>query len=476
MDYVDFVSKEKSFVVAPAGYGKTHAIAICLNHTQGKQLILTHTHAGVASLKDKIQSQEISNTLYRVETITSFAQKYVNAFYCGNDIPEQDNSNEYYPFIIDKAKSLFRINPIRDVVRCTYAGLFVDEYQDCNIGQHNLIKELACILPTRILGDHLQGIFDFNGDTLVDFEVHLFDFEKFPDLAEPWRWKNNNPELGESLKLIRELLEQKKNIDLSKHESKIIILEINENDKYTYQSEYNKQIWALTNEDNVLIIHPDSTNLNVRKDFISRFNNSFILVEAIDSQDFYKMSKKFDGINTTNVFKTIYDLVPNIFNGRTNRDVWFNSNGVKNKRAKEDKARIAPISKDIEQLKQKISFVLISNILKKVKELPGVKCYRQELLWDLCEALEHAGSKGTLVHEEMKEIRNRKRRGGRRISGRCIGTTLLTKGLEFDTVAVLDAHNFKCRKNFYVAITRACKKLIIFTNNKILFPYHNCHN
>jgi len=473
MDYTDFVSKKKSFVVAPAGHGKTHTIAICLNHTQGKQLILTHTNAGVASLKDKIQSQGISNTLYRVETITSFAQKYVNAFYCGNDIPEQEESTDYYPFIIDKAKYLFKIPAIRDVVKSTYSGLFVDEYQDCNIGQHNLIKELACLLPTRVLGDHLQGIFDFNGDVLVDFDTHLCDFEKSPDLTEPWRWKNNNPELGECLKSIRALLEQTQKIDLRQYEPTINVFQINENDKYTYQSEYNKQIWALTNEDNVLIIHPDSTNLNVRKDFISRFNNSFILVEAVDSKDFYEMSKKIDGVNISIFFNIIYDLVPKIFNGRTSRDVWFNSNGVKNKQAKEDKVYIAPISKDIEQLKQKISFALISDIFKKVKGLPGIKCYRQELLWDLCEALERAESNGTLVYEEMKEIRNRKRRGGRRISGRCIGTTLLTKGLEFETVAVLDAHNFKCRKNFYVAITRACKKLIIFTNTKVLFPYSN---
>lgn len=472
MDYADFVSRERSFVVAPAGHGKTHAIATCLNYTQGKQLILTHTNAGVASLKDKIQIQGIPNTLYRVETITSFAQKYVRAFYCGEDIPEQED-NDYYPFVIDKAQDLFKISAIQDVVKSTYSGLFVDEYQDCNIGQHNLVKELADVLPTRILGDHLQGIFDFNGDTLVNFDVDLNDFEKFPDLIEPWRWKDNNPELGESLKSIRELLEQTQDIDLSKHEPQITIFEIEENDKYIYQSEYNKQIWALTNEDNVLIIHPDSTNLNVRKDFISRFNNSFVLVEALDSKDFYEMSKKVDSVNVNNFFNIIYELIPKIFNGRTNRDVWFNSNGVKNKKKKEDKIRMAPIAKYIEQLRQKISFASISAIFKKVKELPGIKCYRQELLWDLCESLERAESNVTSVYDEMKEIRNRKRRGGRRISGRCIGTTLLTKGLEFETVVILDAHNFTCRKNFYVAITRACKKLIIFTNSKTISPYNN---
>lgn len=471
MDYANFVSKPKSFVIAPAGYGKTHAIAICLKHTSGRQLILTHTHAGVASLKDKIQSQGISNTLYRVETITSFAQKYVNAFYCGNDIPEQEESKDYYPFIIDKAKDLFKIPAIRDVVKSTYSGFFVDEYQDCNIGQHNLIKELARILPTRILGDHLQGIFDFNGDTLVDFKVHLCDFEKFPDLVQPWRWKHNNPDLGESLKEIREILEQTQNIDLGLYEGRVEILQTEENEKYTYLSEYNKKIWELCNKDDVLIIHPDSTNLNVRKDFTSRFNNAFILVEAIDSKDFYKLSHKLGGVNCENVYSLIYNLIPHLFNGTTSRDKWFSSTGVKNKRSKEDKNYIVPIDKYLKQLRQKISLSVISKSLKKVEELPDMKCYRRELLWDLCEALEHAEHKAITVYEAMKEIRNRKRRGGRKLNGRCIGTTLLIKGLEFDTVAILDAHNFKCPKNFYVAITRACKKLIIFTNNKILSPY-----
>lgn len=87
-------------VVAPAGYGKTHAIADCLKYTEGKQLILTHTQAGVASLKEKIQGQGTAYNQYHVETIDSFTQKYVNAFYCGNDIPDQDDGKAYYPFII----------------------------------------------------------------------------------------------------------------------------------------------------------------------------------------------------------------------------------------------------------------------------------------------------------------------------------------------------------------------------------------
>jgi hypothetical protein len=470
MDYVNFVSKEKSMIVASAGCGKTHAIAICLKYTKGKQLILTHTNAGVASLNEKIKQQNVNRNNYHVETITGFAQKYVNAFYCGDDIPEQED-NTYFPFIIEQAKDILKINSIKDVIKASYNGLFVDEYQDCIVCQHNFIKTLSEILPTHILGDHLQGIFDFKGDSLIDFEEDLNNFEKFPDLTEPWRWKTDNPGLGESLKQIRTLLEEKRNIDLNLFNSYIEILLVSENDKYIPGTDYNKKIWNLIQDDNVLIIHPDSTNLNVRINFIRRFNNSFVLVEAIDDKDFYKFSRVFDKMNLNNFYNILYKLIPKLFNGETSRNNWFNKDGVIRKISESDRNIIRPLIGYIEKNKQKISFSLISEILKKIEKLRGIKCYRKELFWNLCKALEQAEYKGISVYEAMKEIRNIKRRIGRKISGRCIGTTLLTKGLEFDTVVVLDAHKFKCPKNFYVAITRASKKLIIFTNNKVLSPY-----
>ena len=246
---------------------------------------------------------------------------------------------------------------------------------------------------------------------------------------------------------------------------------VNEEDKYKPKTNYKTKIWELVGEKDVLIIHPISTNINVRKKFVNQFDNKFYLVEAIDEKDFYRFSKEFDKMNSSNFCKILYNLFPNLFNGKTSIEKWFNESGVKKKRSESDKNLVCPIDEDIKKIKRKFSLSLILEILKKTKKLPGIKCYRRELFYNLCKALGQAEYKGILVYEVMKEIRNIKRRIGRKISGRCIGTTLLTKGLEFDTVAVLDAHKFKCPKNFYVAITRACKKLIIFTNNKILSPY-----
>ena len=55
MDYQAFVDSDKSLLVAPAGYGKTFTIVECLKHTTGKQLILTHTHAGIAAIKENTE-------------------------------------------------------------------------------------------------------------------------------------------------------------------------------------------------------------------------------------------------------------------------------------------------------------------------------------------------------------------------------------------------------------------------------------
>ena len=66
----------------------------------------------------------------------------------------------------------------------------------------------------------------------------------------------------------------------------------------------------------------------------------------------------------------------------------------------------------------------------------------------------------------MTQLKNRIRHIGRKIEGRCIGTTLLTKGLEFDTVIIYEADKFEDAKNFYVAISRACRNLILITSEK----------
>lgn len=475
IDHLEFISHRKSILIAPAGFGKTHTIAESLKSIQsgGKQLILTHTHAGVASIKEKIKKEGISSSNYEVETITSFAQKFVLAFYTGIDLPSQEDSKVYYPFIINEAKALLKLNPIRQIILNSYQGLFVDEYQDCTVSQHEFILMLSELFPARVLGDYLQGIFGFNGEELVDLNDSLMmqGFSDFKyELDTPQRWLNGNNELlGVDLKKIRELLINKQEVDLNEYPS-IELQIIAELDLYDSRKRYFQQIGILLNEKNVLILHPDSTSINSRIKIIQRFNNRVTLIESIDDKEFYNLSRYVDLLSTDNIRVKITGLCLSLFN-KTGVHDWFNPRGLKIKRKLEDKAQSLTIEFQISTLETKISFFQIAQLLKSIKNLTGVKCYRKELFHTFCKALEDAEFQQISVYESMNNKRNQTRRIGRKIYGRCIGTTLLTKGLEFDTVVILNAHKFECPKHLYVAMTRASKRLVVFTNNSKLNPY-----
>ena len=114
----------------------------------------------------------------------------------------------------------------------------------------------------------------------------------------------------------------------------------------------------------------------------------------------------------------------------------------------------------------------MNNIIIGIKNNLKIRYKRDGLLYALLNALKHSDLEGISVYEAMKNQRNVIRRIGRKIKGKCIGTTLLTKGLEFDTVAILDADKFDCPKHLYVALTRCCKNLYIFSSQNALSPYN----
>ncbi|MFT4740404.1 MAG: hypothetical protein ACI9L9_001186 [Marivirga sp.] len=508
MDYQAFVDTKKSLLVAPAGYGKTFTIVECLKHTQGSQLILTHTHAGISAIKEKIaKNSDIKSSQYCIETISSFAQKYVNAFYVGEDIPSQESSKTYHRFIIEKVTHIIRSSPIQNVLKASYSGVFVDEYQDCNINHHSMIEALSNVLPTHILGDYLQGIFDFeNEPMLVNFENDLDGFEVFKTLETPHRWyqKGNNRPLGDYLKTVRECLEKRHNIILEANDGiGLHVLEVNSADINKYGSNYKKWLGKLIENpdndpdlDSLLIIVPeynelDDNEISVPKGSISSraslrkridFGNRLTLLEAIDDKLFYSISKAADLLlnnmaNSKKPIKKCKEFLVKIFN-KTDINNWFTTTKVR----LNDETLVNKTNPELQKKSEEFEIHLMAFI-----EDPNVsllKCFiysakndlkckykRDEVLYSLIRALEQANLCSTSASEAMIEQRNIMRRTGRKVKGKCLGTTLLTKGLEFDTVAILDANKFDCPKHLYVAMTRACKKLVIFTENTTLSPY-----
>jgi AAA domain len=478
MDYSEFVNGAKTMLIAPAGYGKTYTIVECLKHTMGKQLILTHTHAGVAAIKEKIKTAGIENKKYQIETICGFAQKYVNSFYSGDDMPEQEEKR-YFPFIIEQACDLFRIDQVKKVIELTYSGLFVDEYQDCSKKQHEMIIALSDTLPTHILGDPMQGIFDFNGD-IVDLNSDIDDFE-ISRLDTPHRWYNNGKNaLGYALKTIRDSLENGQSIDLNTYRSinGLEIYSVGPREIWQPMSNYRRTInRQISNSSSLLLLVPNvysKSNINSRKKLKAQidYTKSLNLIEAIDQEDLYKLAVNIDGIiNSPESFIQIKDNVLSMIFNVSDINQWFNSTGLKNKRNPDEKIKSEKMGKMLDDFIDTPFPSAMLVILKKLKEDFKFKYGREELFNGIMKALETATHENISVYEGMKQHRNVIRRVGRKVTGKCLGTTLLTKGLEFDTVVILDAHEFDCPKHLYVALTRCCKELIVFTENMILSPF-----
>ena len=476
MDEDKFFSADKAMLFAPAGFGKTHFISQAVKQLNSKQLILTHTHAGVASIKQKLVANGVFKELYQVETISSFAQRFTLAYYVGDDIPEQ-HTKQHFPFVIGKATELFERALVAKVITNTYAGLFVDEYQDCTESQHSFVRKLSSLLPTRLLGDHMQGIFDFNGESLVDLQCHE-QMAGFIDTVEtlnqtPWRWQNaGRNDLGEAIMTIRSKLEAQETIDLSSFPAIENVI-CDENDLRDWQSSYGKKIKELSRETNLLLIHPRSDSPNFRLTVTKAYLNAFYMIEAIDDSDFYTLARQLDTATPGNYVDVVEQVLRKVVN-KSELPNWFSKGGLVRKKVEKlatwERERYANLLSASSEYGAIPSNESLGRFVSAVRRLPHIKCYRGEFYASLLQAMSEAYQEGTTI-EAMISNRNRIRRLGRRVVGRCIGTTLLTKGLEFDTVGILNAQTFTCPKHFYVAISRASRRLVIFSNSKILNPY-----
>lgn len=465
MNYQELLTLDKALIQAAAGCGKTYTIVESLRHiTEGRALILTHTHAGVKSIKDKANLLGIKPNVYYVTTIHSFAKQYLQAFYVKEDIPKEEDSS-YYDFILNKSKDIFSTSIVQDVIEASYKYIFVDEYQDCTKNQHEIIMLISRHLKTYLFGDPMQGIYNFNGrDLLVNWETDIPKEFKKIYLDKPYRWINNNEGLGRDIKKIRSKLEKRENININDYMN-IEYIQDPRNFRAIHKI-YN----ILSQNEKVLLIDANSYMLNSRVKFASTYNMRFQVMEAITEKEFYKIARlldnyerDYDTINIKTVFTTLF---------KSSINKYFSNNFILKRNISTSPNEIVKkFSNLYYNFQNEYTKNALLQVLKTIIQLPEIKLYRHELFHDLCNTISEAASNNTTIYQAMCSIRNNKSILGYKPPNKCIGTTLITKGLEFDIVVLLNADKFKDPKNFYVAISRACKKLYIVSPTQILHPY-----
>src|SRR6266446_853829 len=168
---VDLLAISRGLVIAPAGCGKTHAIADALRRTRTLKpiLVLTHTNAGVAALRGRLDKAGVKSSSYRLSTIDGWAIRLISTFphRAGHDPAIIEGHKPNYPKIREAAFNLLKDGHINDIITASYSQLFVDEYQDCSVRQHAIVYYASAVLPTCVVGDAMQAIFGFGDDPLA---------------------------------------------------------------------------------------------------------------------------------------------------------------------------------------------------------------------------------------------------------------------------------------------------------------------
>ena len=166
----------KGYVIAPAGYGKTHLIALAVKAGSNRQLILTHTFAGVNSIKSKMTYLGVPSSRYQVDTIASWSFAcvwHILKLRDGRSRTQRKQWNKLY----ESCRDLLGKEFIRHVVASTYSGVYVDEYQDCSDLQHTLVCALADFLPVGfwVIPCRLSSILLINLWTGMPVFIHILN-------------------------------------------------------------------------------------------------------------------------------------------------------------------------------------------------------------------------------------------------------------------------------------------------------------
>lgn len=468
-DDIDLLAINRGTVTAPAGCGKTHLIATALSrHADAKPvLVLTHTNAGVAALRGRLDRKGVPSKAYRLSTIDGWAMRLISTFPVRSahdpDILKLATPRTDYPEIRAAAATLLKAGHIRDVLAASYARLIVDEYQDCSIRQHAVVAYAAQTLPTCVLGDPLQAIFGFGHDELANWKEHVCAY--FPlagELTTPWRWINAGAEqLGQWLLEVRSKLLRGEPVDLRAAPTSVTWVELDG----TRDHERRLTAARVRPPDatgSVLIIG-DSMNPASQRQFASQTPGA-IAIEAVDLRDLVSFAQTFD-LAAANALEQLAQFAQNVMTGVSAADLVRRVDSLIR-----GTARNPPT--DVER--SALAFVrtpshrAAANLLSEMSKEGGVRTHRPAVLRACIKALQLCdGIDGLSFQDAAIRMREQNRLIGRPLPKRAVGSTLLLKGLEADVAVILNAADLDAR-NLYVAMTRGSKLLTVCSPTPVL--------
>jgi hypothetical protein len=463
----DFANAKKALVVAPAGCGKTHLIAAAVKKSSGRQLVLTHTHAGVKALRDRMDELQVPPGAYHITTLDSFSLRYASAYPSVSGWTVKEPERAQWSQLRPAALKVVKLEAIADVLQSTYGGVFVDEYQDCGLQQHALITRLSEVLPCRIVGDPLQAVFavmnDRNQDSLSWRKVEA-DFPQLPQLNTAHRWTGKNEKLGQWLLEIREPLLKNQPINLSgvRFVTHIPITQA------TIAKEQRDICYALARcKGETVIAMRDMRNRC--HDLSGQLGNLYSVFEDAEGADLLASARLIEGsAGIVRVKAVVATAQKWLTLSAHNLDALIGSL-AKNKLPAVRDPLIIAIHPLLTAVRDQSDLGACVPAMKAIGALPNAKYRSQEVWLGLIDGVSMAAATpGLSIRDAIWKRRDLMRRVGRRPPPRCLSTPLLVKGLQCDHGVVLNSAEFRQAESLYVTMTRASRTLTILGSSPII--------
>ncbi|WP_373946897.1 UvrD-helicase domain-containing protein [Paracoccus marcusii] len=471
-DDIELLGVTRGTVEAPAGCGKTELIVSALRRQSDPKpvLVLTHTNAGVAALRHRLQRHCVPQERYRLSTIDGWALRVLKTFPARSEIDpinlDLEDARRDYPAIKTAIVRLLVGRHIDEVLFASYSLVIVDEYQDCDPDQHTVVCHLASILPTVVLGDPMQEIFNWRGHHPSWDDDVLGTFPLVAELTRPWRWENVGAhELGAWLLEARRTLKAGDQVDLRTAPpdvSWVYLDRMNDNEK--------QRLACLTRSPQaggeVLIMTGGIQKGLQRK--LAKQTPGAVTVEAVDLTDVTDFARDVNFVAPGNL-EAALQFAHAVMTG-------VDREGIATRAATiaAGRHRVEPEAHELAAIRYRevgdaASLIALFDALEAVQ---GARTFRPEILRSCIKALRSSGP-GVSFLEAAKRIREQQRVLGRLLPKKAVGSPLLLKGLEGDVAVILDASDFdrdaaKNRKNLYVAMTRGSRKLVVCSPTHLL--------
>lgn len=458
----DMLEARRGFAVAAAGCGKTQLIArIVLDERSGRQLILTHTHAGVAALRRRFSDLKVPSRKFDLDTIAGWCLRYATAYPGLSGVPADGETDPDWPSLYPGAEQVVLSELAKIVLTASYDGVLIDEYQDCTLSQHSVVQAIAGVLPCRAVGDPLQSIFGFRDDPCVRWQDVENDFSVLPPLEVPWRWRHSgrNAELGAWLVEARHQLQDSGRLTISPDAP------------VTWVRGHDDGAWATacracpSAESAVAIVKWPGTCIRLAR----RLQGRWAVVERFDHNDLPRLAEALAEADGASIPSLLIDFLgERVVGVRT--ELRAMADAVQAGRPL-SRFRKHPGYRDlISRVASTPTPDAVLALIEAIRANGDWWLYRPESVHQLRSALRELRG-GSLVDlpDACWSARTAARHRGRRLRPRTIGTTLLVKGLEFDHAVVLEPASLGV-EGLYVAITRGARTLTIVSPSRTITP------